>query len=465
MKIKIDKGQLGLKTKYLNEAIQFAKDYRNSPGFKERWNKIGNKGVTRRLGSKYDVNEGYGKVLWSLSNWNTSNKINYWNNSSNAAYFPSQGFYIGTNKNPVSAMSNWKDELTHEVGHYFESNILPTYIDSYTKEKSPMGTYFSDLYPIFRKSKSYNSSLDLISNDEDIKNYERNPSFTYYVQYQGGYLDGLSDSLHDGTPTESYADLFILKKKLLDLGIYDVRKANNLFTVEHLKKFKKQNKDKIRLFDNFSDKDIIWMMNNVAQNNKIQSNQQNYYAKKGGSIKTANARKWKHQEGGIIKFAQQGTKVDFGQRVGNFLNSGFGQTLINGGLNLLKTSSQNKQLNTQADAIKAQNEADWQQTIQQVIKQNQQEIQQQYQQWVNNYQKGLTLDKPSDIVVQHFGNQQLNQQLAEGEQLLKNNNRILDAQINSRKAQNFGNAFSSIIEQGLGLVGNYLSNKKGNSNQ
>jgi hypothetical protein len=69
--------------------MSFAKDYRNSPGFKERWNKIGNKGVTRRLGSKYDPNEGYGKVLWSLSNWNTSSKVNSWNNSSNAAYFPS----------------------------------------------------------------------------------------------------------------------------------------------------------------------------------------------------------------------------------------------------------------------------------------------------------------------------------------------------------------------------------------
>jgi hypothetical protein len=64
----------------------------------------------------------------------------------------------------------------------------------------------------------------------------------------------------------------LLKKKLLDLGIYDVRKANNPFTKQHIDQFKKKNRDKVRLLGNFSDADIIWMMNNVAQNNTSTNN-------------------------------------------------------------------------------------------------------------------------------------------------------------------------------------------------
>ena len=341
----VSKMQSGGKQQYLNEAIQFAKSYRNSPGFKERWNKINNSKVTRRSGSKYDDHYGEGKVIWRRSNWNTSKKVTPWNNSSNAAYFPENGFFIGTNKEPVSAMSNWKDELTHEVGHYFESNITPTYKDKYTGQTSPYGGYFSDIYPIFRNSKSYKETLDLLSDDEERQSYEKSPSFNYYLNYQGGYLDGVSESLHDGTPTESYADLFLLRKKLLDSGVYDIRKANNPFTKQHLEQFKKKNKDKIRLFDNFSDEDIIWMMNNVAQNNS-KLDKSAYYAKSGIKIKksnrgkftsycggevtsaciqkgknssdpavrkratfAANARKWKHQIGGKIVEASDNTRV------------------------------------------------------------------------------------------------------------------------------------------------------------
>lgn len=107
--------------------------------------------------------------------------------------------------------------------------------------------------------------LDFISDDpESTDKYNRFPVSTSW----GFDYDFGTDDIHDGSPSESYADLFLLRKKLLDSGVYDSRKANNPFTKDHLDKFIKQNKDKIRLFDNFSPEDIIWMMNNVAQNYK-----------------------------------------------------------------------------------------------------------------------------------------------------------------------------------------------------
>lgn len=191
------------------------------------------------------------------------------------------------------------------------------------------------------------------------------------------------------------------------------------------------------------------------------------YFKFGG--KTANARKWKHEDGGEIKYSdplrriikkhQTGGKTTFGQKVGNFLNSQAGQTIVNGALSLINTSADNKKIQADVEAQKAQNQADWAQTMKQIIKQNQQERNQQYQQWVNDYQSGRTMDQPSQIVSQHMGYEQLNQELAEGKQGLTNKNNQLDAQANAETSSNRGNAIGGILQSGLGVVGDYLSSK------
>jgi hypothetical protein len=45
------------------------------------------------------------------------------------------------------------------------------------------------------------------------------------------------------------------------------------------------------------------------------------YLKKGGLIELANARKWKHKEGGIIK-AEEGTKTNWWSKIGEGINKG-----------------------------------------------------------------------------------------------------------------------------------------------
>lgn len=173
----------------------------------------------------------------------------------------------------------------------------------------------------------------------------------------------------------------------------------------------------------------------------------------------ANTRYFKHQFGGTIK-AQQGTKFN---NFGDFLKSDAGQTSIsaigNTALNFLKTNAQNKQAKAQAEAAKAQNEADWEETKQQIIKQNLYDRQNQFNQWMLDYQSGKTLDQPSNIVASHFGNEQLNQQLTEGEQKLKQKN----AQIQPEYSDNWGNV-AQLLQQGLGIAGDYLSSKKSSNN-
>ena len=173
-----------------------------------------------------------------------------------------------------------------------------------------------------------------------------------------------------------------------------------------------------------------------------------------------NARHFKHRLGGNIEKLQQGNKVSWWSKVGNFINSDTGKALISTGTSLLKTNAENKQLEAEADAQKAQNEYDWEETMRQIQAQNQQEANQMYQQWAQAYQSGSTTDQPSDIVAKHLGYKRYSQNLTSQQYNLKNQNAAIDAQVKSQKAAQNANFWSSTLQQGLGMVGNYLSNKK-----
>ena len=177
----------------------------------------------------------------------------------------------------------------------------------------------------------------------------------------------------------------------------------------------------------------------------------------------ANARKWKHKDGGTIKKFAQGNKVNFWQGLGNFLNSNVGQGLMNIGTNFLSNQAQNNQIDSQAESLKAQNQYNAQEILTQLQRQSQQEANQIYQQWAQNYQQGLIQDQPSDIVAKHFGYKRYSQNLASQQQNLKNQNAVIDAQAKNQKAAQNADFWGSTIQSGLGMVGNWLSNKKGST--
>ena len=68
---------------------------------------------------------------------------------------------------------------------------------------------------------------------------------------------------HDLDPRESKADINALRYELMQQGIYDAGKQD--FTKEHLNK-SKNSFIKERLLKNFSEEDLIYIMNNVANN-------------------------------------------------------------------------------------------------------------------------------------------------------------------------------------------------------
>lgn len=90
-----------------------------------------------------------------------------------------------------------------------------------------------------------------ISSDYPIE--ERNAQEELGYQYQP----------HNFKPDENKSDLNALRFLLKEQGIYDAGTQN--FTKEHLKKLK-SNTVKDRLLKNYKEEDLIWLMNNVAQN-------------------------------------------------------------------------------------------------------------------------------------------------------------------------------------------------------
>ena len=193
-----------------------------------------------------------------------------------------------------------------------------------------------------------------------------------------------------------------------------------------------------------------------------------------------NARHFKHKDGGKAfingvsildsnpnaykyvkkkyKMAQEGTKLNFWQKTGNFLNSGLGQTLVNGITGVIKTTAENKNVDAQAKAAQAQNEADWAQMMNQIIKQNQEENNRNYMQWVSAYQNGLIQDQSSQIVAAHIGQEKLNQDLAAGKQNLKNKNSQISSAAQAAKSENWANTFGNIVQQGMGTIGQLIGN-------
>lgn len=74
---------------------------------------------------------------------------------------------------------------------------------------------------------------------------------------------------HDASPWEAKADIDALRYLLWKDKIHDPSKED--FTPEMLKKAKEKYKDNLtthRLFNHFEDEDLIWLMNNIAANDK-----------------------------------------------------------------------------------------------------------------------------------------------------------------------------------------------------
>ena len=203
------------------------------------------------------------------------------------------------------------------------------------------------------------------------------------------------------------------------------------------------------------------------------------------SIKAANARKWKHKKGGKAfitgvnildsnpkaykyvkkkyKMAQQGTKLNFFQKAGNFLNSDLGKTISNGLVNAFSswTSSnkQNNAIDSQIEALKKQNKADINSIQNQALQKATGEITQKFNEQQQLFNSGASFEQPSPIVFEHLKSQLANKYAQQAINDANLNSQEAIANLESQKTNPTSDVFSSLVNTGFDYLSNKFANK------
>lgn len=169
----------------------------------------------------------------------------------------------------VSDLETTRDDvLAHEMGHVTNSSVNTQFDPNYRVLTTPSNTSLS------RGEEEYIG----------LRNKNVGPRLLYAAResadkHNKTISDVLSDLRHDSSPYESKSDMDALRYILKQENLYDAGRQD--FTPEILKKAKKNKAVKKsynskRLFNNFSDEDLIDIMNNVAYNNNTQSTMAKY---------------------------------------------------------------------------------------------------------------------------------------------------------------------------------------------
>jgi hypothetical protein len=188
--------------------------------------------------------------------------------------------------NPIELIN---DRLTNLKGtDYLEDDFLPSAYQpgNYTVVINPKQSA-EDGMPVRTVASHEFSHVVGASQDKIMKNpnLELNQNemnaFSTKNKLRGKNTAGMTeqqklDVEHDSRPSESKADLDALRFRLFQDKIYNT--GTQEFSPELLKQAKERYKDDNmvnRLFQNFSDDDLIYLMNNIAKNNK--NNNRNIY--------------------------------------------------------------------------------------------------------------------------------------------------------------------------------------------
>lgn len=178
----------------------------------------------------------------------------------------------------------------------------------------------------------------------------------------------------------------------------------------------------------------------------------------------ANARKWKHKEGGIIK-ASDGTKTNWISnslgKVGNFLNSDWGKLAASGISSMLGGSNSESSYNNNYSDIMTNTALQYMQNQQQ-----ENEVQ-------SNYDKIMSKlhfdpDNPNanggSIVKNHVNYLAQAPIAAKQKEFNDNYKKFLDEQVKQRKTNYITNALTNTLQTGFDIALNYKpTTKKGSS--
>lgn len=215
---------------------EFTNEYINSPNYKKKLQKSGYDNVDETIKersksvskSKLVEQNGSPNFMSEILNKITSTPYS----KDGSAYIKgSNSIVIDQATDKLNKINLSKNSVTaHEFGH---------------AELAGSGLNDKDNAELLSRQKAYNTKGDKTSALDLDKIKKR------------GY-DKIS---HDLRPDENKADLNAFRFNLNEEGIYDARKEE--FSKEHLKKAK-GTFIKNRLLKNYSEKDLIWLMNNVA---------------------------------------------------------------------------------------------------------------------------------------------------------------------------------------------------------
>lgn len=247
-------------------AYDFVKSYYQSQAFNQRLGRIYNSYDEYRT-KPYAIRGKYANnIMVSKMPLQFEKLIRNRDIYDNAVYIPradqKNKKYSGVIEMGYLPNGDYDSVMAHELGHAVDASLRP----KVKNDDSGQGyeylnndIKYSDLFPVFRKSKSYKETLN--------KDFENKDFFEFYPSKIG------PDEIHDARPSESYADLMRLRYELYKNGIFDSRQMGKFANKKHLEKLKSTNNYDRRIFDNFSDDDIVYMLNNVASTRKINPRQ------------------------------------------------------------------------------------------------------------------------------------------------------------------------------------------------
>ena len=174
-----------------------------------------------------------------------------------------------------------------------------------------------------------------------------------------------------------------------------------------------------------------------------------------GPIKAANARKWKHKEGGVIK-AQEGTKFlskQWFKNAGNDLKDLFqSEGMLDLGKSLFSGISDYKQTSSLLDGYQNKIAANANQQYEQALMDAEIERQKTPDMFTNT--TGEVINQGVETIAN--GWQPFSQKVSAAKRKLDQQNAAVDQQIRDAKGQALGNMFGSFVQNGLGTLTNIL---------
>jgi len=225
------------KKKSKTDSKQFTEEYINSPIYKKKLTNSGYKKPEEVIKSRLDrVKDS--EVIYQDGSPGLMKKIL---NKVTSTPYSTEGSQYQPETNSIVI-----DQATDRINKAFISREGVKAHEYGHAELSGSELNERDANELFRRQRTYSNPEDYISPEE----LERIKKRGYKVN-------------HDLRPEENKSDLNGFRFLMNQDGVYDARKEE--FTKEHLKK-SKNNFIKNRLLKNYSEEDLIWLMNNVALN-------------------------------------------------------------------------------------------------------------------------------------------------------------------------------------------------------